>query len=356
MEDEPRQPIDALIVGGGLGGCLLAWTMEQLGWDYRLVHKTLPGSAWPVSPAVFSPFAAHTLKPVPHYERYRKAAVTTYREIEKATSELVFWDTPILYQFTNPRQREAFAENASTPDGERIEALLEPGKTEGGVHLPDGGALIKDGGSISVPRLVEAFHRRLKASERLVDDVFEYEYLECYEDGVIYDEYEPSVIVFAEGGGVRANPWFGAEIIDPHRGEVVDIGSEKDCGDLIVIGERWLAPVADGRYFCGGVQFPQGLESEPTESARKDLINAAEHILDATCNAFGQRAGIIPHGADRNPVVGPHPDLPYLQVFNGFGDNGALLMPFWARQLVKSLAGQSELPEAVRPSRFNFED
>ncbi len=356
MEDEPRQPIDALIVGGGLGGCLLAWTMDQLGWDYRVVHKTLPGSAWPVAPAVFSPFVANALRPVPNFDRYRKAAEAMYREIEKNTSELVFWDTPILYRFSSAQQREAFAALAAGENNNWIESLIAPDSTENGIHLPEGGALVKGGGSISVPRLVEVMHRWLRSRNRLIEDLFEYDYLECYEDGVIYDEFEPSVIVFAEGGGVRANPWFGAEILDPHRGEVVDLGCEKDCGDLIIIGERWLAPVADGRYFCGGVEYPQGLESDPTDTARKNLIDAAENLLEGTCNSFGQRAGIIPHGADRNPVIGPHPDLPYLQVFNGFGDNGALLMPFWARQFGKSLAGQTALPEAILPSRFNFED
>ncbi|MGF1531162.1 MAG: NAD(P)/FAD-dependent oxidoreductase [Puniceicoccaceae bacterium] len=355
-EDSELKPLDALIVGGGLGGCHLAWMCEHFGWDYRVIHSDLPGSAWKTSPAVFSPLLGKTMRPFPSFDRYFGAAQKTYREIEGIISELVFWESPVFHLFESDSHRESVLSSYGSDLPPCVEEVLPPGSDPEGLPLPFGALSVTGGALITVPRLVEAFHRWLRSRSRLIDELFEYEYVECYEDGVVYDDLQPQVILFAEGGLMRKNPWFGAEILDLHRGEVVDLGTEKAFGDHVIMSDRWLAPVADGRYYCGGVQYPNALEGGPTPEARADLINSAEKVFNATCNPFNQQAGMIPYSTDRVPIIGPHPDFTYLQVFNGFGDVGALTMPFWAQRLAKSLTDEKGLPESVLPSRYDLED
>ena len=359
MSEINHTQIDALIVGGGLCGSILAWQFRRAGWDIRVVNHDTPGVAWKGGPAILAPFSPGTLAFDPNYPGLYAAAKAMYEAMSESFSGMFFWESPIIYAFTDSAQATKAADLEIQPlTSPYIHRIFPPGSEEAGIPLPRGGMLCAGGASLSVNRLVEAAHRWMRAEGILVEELVDHEYIELYEDGVVYDEFLPRTIVFAEGAGVRFNPWFGSEMMDLRRGEIIDVGANREGAEdeAILIGERWLLPIADGRFFCGGIEYPNGLESGPSIEGAADLTSAAQEMLGATCNAFAHDAGIIPWSADDYPIIGPHPEYPYLQVFNGLGCRGALLAPYWSKRLALALSGDKDLPEAVLPGRFELDN
>jgi glycine/D-amino acid oxidase-like deaminating enzyme len=56
--------------------------------------------------------------------------------------------------------------------------------------------------------------------------------------------------------------------------------------------------------------------------------------------------------SDRRPVIGPHPVLKNIYVFNGLGTKGVLLSPFIAEQLYELMYNQIIPDKEVNIARF----
>ena len=65
-------------------------------------------------------------------------------------------------------------------------------------------------------------------------------------------------------------------------------------------------------------------------------------------------AGIRPTVSDLRPFLGLHPAHPTLAIFNGLGTKGALLGPFFAKQMADFLMGKRQLEPEVDITRFEL--
>ena len=90
-----------------------------------------------------------------------------------------------------------------------------------------------------------------------------------------------------------------------------------------------------------------------TSDAREKLLAKLKTYVSAPIEVMEQKAGIRPTMHDRKPVVGLLTDYPQIGILNGLGSKGALLGPYFARQLAEYLAESSAIihPE-VNVDRF----
>ena len=61
---------------------------------------------------------------------------------------------------------------------------------------------------------------------------------------------------------------------------------------------------------------------------------------------------IRPTVADKRPLLGLHPTLPQLAIFNGLGTKGASLGPYFAEQMTNFLLDKQDLEHEANISRF----
>jgi glycine oxidase len=66
----------------------------------------------------------------------------------------------------------------------------------------------------------------------------------------------------------------------------------------------------------------------------------------------GQDAGVRPATSDRQALVGRHPQLPRLLLFNGFGARGALSIPWFAERFAAYLLQDRRLPAEADIARY----
>lgn len=152
--------------------------------------------------------------------------------------------------------------------------------------------------------------------------------------GVVLDEgeIECESVVMATGpwsGG--AEEWLGVNIpVHPLKGEIVRVEpvGEPLEQDFSGAGSS-LYMRADGLVWVGATEAEEGFDKEPTEAAKKKLLDGAFRIMPSLANARIARhtACLRPVTADWLPIVGKVPGWDNVYLATGAGKKGILISP-----------------------------
>ncbi len=75
-------------------------------------------------------------------------------------------------------------------------------------------------------------------------------------------------------------------------------------------------------------------------------------LLKTPYKFISQDWGFRPTTPDRRPILGEHPDLKNVIIFNGLGTKGVSLAPYFSAQLANWLSGKAEIQPEVNIKRF----
>jgi glycine/D-amino acid oxidase-like deaminating enzyme len=193
---------------------------------------------------------------------------------------------------------------------------------------------------------------KLARINSFVQEQFGYDALKITNEGVVYKQWSARHIVFAEGVGVKYNPWFASLPIVPNKGEWLEVS----CNGLqllhIIKGSVFIVPLGNDRYRVGAT-YERNFESlAPTVENKIWLMNQFKKYTDLPFEVLFHGAGLRPTVPDRRPIVGRHPKFPSLSCINGLGSRGVLWAPFLAGLLVKHLYTNAFLPDELQIRRF----
>jgi glycine oxidase len=145
--------------------------------------------------------------------------------------------------------------------------------------------------------------------------------------------------------------------VEPVRGQILSLESPRPALGVIVVGARcYLVPKRDGSVVVGATEERVGFDARVTAAGLAELLAGAQELLPALgASTFrGGWAGLRPVTPDGLPAIGPAPGAPGLVVAAGHGRNGVLLAPLTARLVADLVLGKSLPPEAAAfaPERF----
>jgi glycine/D-amino acid oxidase-like deaminating enzyme len=90
------------------------------------------------------------------------------------------------------------------------------------------------------------------------------------------------------------------------------------------------------------------IDTRVTETARQALADAFRERFPAIgFTVTDQHAGVRPATTDRHPFIGSLRAQPAVNIFNGFGAKGGLLIPWYARQFAHHLVNGEPLDPAA---------
>ncbi len=123
--------------------------------------------------------------------------------------------------------------------------------------------------------------------------------------------------------------------------------------DKIYNQQFLLFPTEEKNIFRLGATYEwHDLDEIPTQKATEELIERAKKALDIEFEVLDAQAAIRPNVADRRPVVGRHPEIETIYLFNGMGSKGVMLAPFFAKQLVEHIYDGKGITPEVNLMRF----
>lgn len=347
---------DILIIGQGLAGSLLAWTLIRRGRRVVVWDDYQQDSASRVAAGLINPLAGMRLNRPAHVDDWLASGRRLYRELETTLGRQLLYELPMIRLFRSAEQRRFHERQASDPASTPyLGAAFDAGGSGYAIGDPHGGFHQQQTGFITTVPLLEGLRDWLQARGALRLGPVDSRAIELPPGGVRYQDIEARQLVFCEGWRLRDNPWFNWLPLQPVKGEILTLADDPVQPDRILNGAHWLVPQPGGGCKVGATVDHRHLDTEITAAARDTLLAAYRALLPqaAPGTVLDQQAGVRPNTQDRRPLLGPHPQHPELMVFNGFGGRGSLTIPWHAERFADWLDGRGELPAAADIRRLH---
>ncbi|MGY6275581.1 NAD(P)/FAD-dependent oxidoreductase [Methylomonas sp. MgM2] len=342
--------IDALIIGQGLAGSILAW--EMMRQQFRVVvidHGDRNASK--VAAGLINPVTGQRLVKTPGVDELLPAATGFYRQLGETFKKQFFVPLPILRILKSPREREFAYRRLS-------EASYQDFLKNCDACVPD----------INSPfGLLEQQHTGYLRTELLLNTLREFfvvnasyrqtglEYTEIrLEPNLTWRDLQPKHIVFCEGHRAIANPWFGKLPFQPAKGQILSCRADSAVPNRILNFGNWLIPNDERRFKLGSTFEPGITDNQPTQAARHGLLQSLGTVCPGLTpvEVLAHEVGVRPATLDKQPFIGAHPSFDCLHIFNGFGAKGSMSIPWHARRFVAALKGRMPLPGHCRVQRY----
>ncbi|RTQ45007.1 FAD-binding oxidoreductase [Hymenobacter gummosus] len=348
------QEADYLIIGHGLAGATLAYTLRRRGRRVLVLDQYQPDSATRVAAGLINPVAGKRFALAWRIQDFLPAARAFYKELEAELGRPLYHEKPILKLFGSVReQNDVLARSAGNPWGDYVADPAQPLPEVPGLEQPFGGLELRHGGWLDTAAMLDGLAEDGRQNGWLRAETFKPELLVADAGGA---SYGPGLrvrrVVFCEGHAATANPWFGWLPLTPNQGEVLDVEAPDLPTDYVLNRGAYVVPVGEGRVRVGATYRWPPFSPEPTAEARAELSQRLHELTRTPFRVTGQRAGIRPAVRDRKPLLGTHPAHPALAVFNGLGSKGVLLAPRLAELLADALETGAELWPEVNIIRY----
>ena len=336
-----------LIVGAGLAGIHLAWSLYLKRQPFRIISLDSGKPAWKASAGIINPITGKRVVKSWRIDELLPFAIARYREIaEIMQRENAYQALPLIRYFRDDsEERERFQERCRDTE---YRAYL------GDQSTPDG-FIISHSGWADVSTFVktsrEFFKDRGYLSE--LDQPFQPSSISLESHGIRWDYALWQHIVFCEGYHGAINPYFNWLDYRISRGDVLDFSINTSLPEHILNREKWLLPLSPNTGRVGSTYTWENLEDVPKTQDAVPLLEAwQDHIPDITqAQIRAHRIGIRSGTNDSKPYAGPHPSDPRFCILNGLGSKGASQGPWCAERLARYLVSGEALPKDIDPGR-----
>jgi glycine oxidase len=375
-----RRLPDAIVVGGGVIGAAIAWSLARAGLAVTLLERgELAGQASSAAAGMLAPISeSHGEGPLlraglASLARF-PALVAELRDASGIDPEWVA--SGCLRVPADDAEAEAFARRARSDAAlglawlEASEvARLAPGLAGG--HHARGALFCAREAHVRSPLLTRAFAAAAAAQGAHIETGVAARGLR--RDGARVcgvatsaGERPAGLVVLCPGSfAAECAAWIGPEAripVEPVRGQIVALeetgarrGVEAPAPRCIVWGrDVYLVPKLDGSLVVGATVERVGFDARTTAGGVERLLAAARALLPETAGArfLSASAGFRPDTPDHLPLVGPWPGAPGLVIATGHYRNGVLLAPLTGQLVADGVLGKGWAEPAFDPARF----
>lgn len=343
--------VDFLIIGQGIAGTVLSYTLMQAGQSVLVMDEYKPNSASRVAAGVINPVSGRRFTVAWQYDQIYPVAVQLYRELEQLLGVPVFKPRDIYNVLPSEQLKEAFMER-TTGLSYMEDPTEEKVKTYGQwLDQPYGAAVVK-GATILLHNLLPAWRDHLKNHNSLREERLDLSRLEIGPEGVKYGDISARYLVFCEGAAIVNNPWFNYIPFLLNKGEVLRVQIPGFSTPDIIKRSVSLVPRGEDTYWVGATFAWNYPDEAPTAEKREILEKGLQQLLKVPYRVLDQLAAVRPSGTDRRPIMGLHPRYPSLGIFNGLGTKGSSLAPAMAAEFVAHVLRNEPLQADTDIKRF----
>lgn len=326
------QKVDNLIVGLGLAGSAVAWTLYRTGQSVFVVDSEHNLAASRVAAGLVTPVTGKRLVKSPEYEAEWTQATEFYRWVEEKTGTKLFKERPMIRLFSDETARDEFRQRSDVDAIEEWCGVLQKGGEEQpGIKMSPAGRLDVEG--------------YLNATKRFFTQQG------CYEHAVFEDRKwranQPTKVGTANikagrlilATGAVTSSHFADVPNNPSRGDILTVRIPDYQRSETVHRSIWIAAEQDGCQTVGSTYDWKDVRPIPTEAGKQEVLQKLGRIIDGDVKVIGHKAGVRPTMKDYEPVVGDHPDHPNVYILNGLGSKGTLRAPTMAAELLTVMEG-----------------
>lgn len=344
--------LDYIVVGLGLSGLSFVEELESHNKSY-VVFEDASQKSSRVAGGLYNPVILKRFTMAWQASQQIKTAVSFYKNVETKLQKTLVSELPILRRFNAVEEQNNWFEACDKPLlGEFLSSELIR-NTNSALDIPFHYGKVKHTGKIDISNMLSAYAKELKENNILIDESFEYDKITVTEDYIQYKEIKCRHIVFAEGYGVKNNPFFNDLPLYGNKGEYIIIKSEALKQKEAIKSSIFIIPLGEDLYKVGATYNNQDKSPEITTTAREELQKKLEKFLKVPYKVVDQVAGIRPTVKDRRPLIGTHARYANMHILNGMGSRGILLAPTMAKELYNHIEKGISLDKEIDCKRYS---
>lgn len=341
---------DFIIIGQGLAGSSLAVHLIRRGYNVAVIDNAGANHSSRIAAGLFNPITgkkfvktwlADTLFPFLH---------SFYNDTEVMTGARFFYPMPVYRPFLSVEEQNEWMARSADPAFSQYIGEVHAEEAVQGVHNPLGGLMLKSSGFLDTKNYIGAVGKLISANGIVRDELFDETALRFDDAGVVYRDLRARKIIFCAGTHQnKLTQWLPVNIL---KGETLSIRCNLDSSKVINRGV-YMVPYAEGRHWKTGATYNFTDKSlEITPQGRAELEEKITELVNIPYQVENQEWGFRPVTPDRRPILGPHPELGHVIIFNGLGTKGVTLAPYFSSVLADWLEGKGTIPPAVDIRRF----
>lgn len=339
--------VDYIIVGDGYAAFFFAHQLILHQKSFVLFSGQKKGasqvSAGIVNPVVLKKFTTFWLA-----AEQIEFLIKTMTEIERYTGDNYLIQENIHRIFHDEKERELWCMKTKTdelkpfldPQFESVETIINPYET----------GKVSHSARVDVDGFFAGISNYLEANDSLVKEEFDYTKIE----DKTYRNFNFKNIVFCEGMGVRANPYFSNIEVIANKGHHLKVRLSTAINNKYTLKKKhFLFPLNDQLYYYGGTYDPNERENIIDDFKKEELKEGLQEFYPHPFEIVDINYGFRPTVKDRRPILGNHPDHKNFYIYNGLGARGILNGCYFSRELYQHIAEGKPLMPEVDLKRFN---
>lgn len=347
-----KTQLDYIVVGLGLAGINFCELLFKNNKSF-VVYDTGENFSSAVSGGLYNPVILKRLTLSWNAADQLKVALPVYEKIEERLGAKFDQKLAVRKKFQSVEDQNNWVYGCDKP---HLKQYLNPEiimSDDRFLKVPFGMGEVLNTGRINTAALIKAYRDFLSKNQQLLLESFKYDRLIINDSRVNYQDASAKHIVFAEGFGLKKNPFFNSDPLKGNKGELLLIKAPKLKLDFVLKTDVFITPLSDDMYWVGATYNWKDKDLDPTQQAREKLILALEKLIDCDYEVVDHKVGMRPTTVDRRPLVGVHKEHPQLAVLNGLGTRGVMIGPTVARQLFEHLESGVPIPKEVDIRRFD---
>ena len=342
--------IDFLIIGQGLAGTAMAYRLQQAGQKVILFDQAEKNQSSRIAAGLYNPVTGKKMVKSWIAEKLFPELEVFYRELENVTRKRFLIPKSIYRPFLSIEEQNEWMGHSSDPILDQFIQKIHTESQYEEIRDPFGGVLLQHSGWLDIKTYLDTMSDYF--GETLKKEEFEVELLERVGEFWEYKEWKAKGVVFCNGLEALKSDCFKFLPFAPVKGEILEVKQNFDPGWIINRGV-FRVPLEKGVFRVGSTYTWHDLDSGPTESAKKELLDKLESLVRVPVEALiSHRHGIRPATKDRKPFLGKHPTEDGVYIFNGFGAKGVSLIPYFSAMMRDFLLHQKPLDSEVDIKRY----
>ncbi|MCF6208228.1 MAG: FAD-binding oxidoreductase [Ghiorsea sp.] len=325
------------IVGQGLAGSLLAWTLLQQGKAVRIFAGDKP-SASRVAAGLINPVTGQRFVLANNTPEMLTYAKKFYQDIETRLNIQCFHEKPMFRLFSSQKEQENCEKRLKN---EKYDVFLDNTSPPKSLLAEHGGITQNHTAWLDTNILLDALHTYFEQLNIITYRNFEAETTEQH-------------VIYCEGYHMMFNPLFSWLPLQPAHGEIITCDSKQTLPDAIINKGKWLLPTSQNTCRIGATFDTKMTTPTLLESSKQQLLAFAEGVFSEKhdFNVVEHQAGIRPTTLDKQPFIGFHPKYKNIAIFNGFGSRGSLMIPWYSQSFSQTLINNTPIPKEASIHRF----
>lgn len=343
--------LDYIVVGLGLAGLAFIEELIEANKSFLVFEDNSQTSSL-VAGGVYNPVILKRYSPVWNVKEQLALALPFYEQLEKKFDQEFDQKFVIKKAFKSIEDQNNWFSAFDKPKvAPYLDSKLD-NQTYNGVLGNHQFGNVKEGGRIDTQKLVETYREYLKENNWIRFENFNHNNIKFKDQTIQYQDIEVHKIVFAEGFGLKENPYFNHLPLEEVKGETITIHAPELEIDFLVKSTLFVMPIGHHQYKVGATFNHADKTSIPSIEGKEELVAKLKKVLSVPYTIVDQAAGIRPAVKDRRPMVGVHPQFNNLAVLNGLGTRGVIISPTVAKQLFNHLENEGKLDPETDIKRF----